>query len=57
MKIKISEGASYISILDLLVKPLKTKDIGNGIFVDYDANGEVYGIEILGNMEIEYEEK
>jgi len=50
MKITIDKRAhaSYIYVQNKedIKKPLKTKDIG-GVYVDYDKDGELFGIEVL----------
>lgn len=53
MKLKIGRCASYIQIKDTLVKPLTTKELGDNIYIDYDSDGEVYGIELIGSVEVE----
>ncbi len=56
MKITIGNWASYIDVKewDDSFKPLKTKDLANGIYLDYNKDGELIGIEILGDLELEY---
>lgn len=50
MEIKIGNYASYLAVKEFEeeMKPLTTKDLGNGIYVDYDKNGELVGLEIVG---------
>ena len=56
MKVTIGNYASYIEVKpwDDSFKPLKTKDLANGIYLDYNKDGELVGIEILGDLELEY---
>jgi uncharacterized protein YuzE len=56
MKVTIGNYASYIYVKewDESFKPLKTKDLANGIYLDYNKDGELVGIEILDNLEVEY---
>lgn len=50
MEIKIGNYASYLSVKEFKeeMKPLTTKDMGNGIYADYDKDGKLVGIEIVG---------
>jgi uncharacterized protein YuzE len=50
MELKIGNYASYLAVKEFKeeMKPLTTEDLGNGIYVDYDQNGELVGIEIVG---------
>lgn len=56
MRIKIDKEARacYIQYKDKFKKPLKTKELNDLTYVDYDANGQLVGIEILTLPEIEY---
>ena len=45
--------ASYIYLTDDFKKPLRTKDVGNGVYLDYDANDVLVGIEILQKIKLE----
>jgi uncharacterized protein YuzE len=56
MKVTIGNYASYIEVKpwDESFKPLKTKDLGNGIYLDYTKDGELIGIEILFELVPEY---
>ena len=50
MILKIGNYTSYLHVREFeeTMKPLKTKELGNsGIYIDYDKDGEVVGIEIL----------
>ena len=55
MKTEIGPWASYINVKewDDKCKPLKTKELTNSIYLDYAANGELIGIEILSKLEPE----
>lgn len=59
MKTTIGKYASYIYVKewDELFKPLTTKTLANGIYLDYDKNGELVGIEILDKLIPEYNEE
>lgn len=56
MKVTIGNYASYIHVKpwDDSFKPLKTKDLANGIYLDYNKDGELVGIEILSELKPEY---
>lgn len=56
MRIEIDKKARvcYITIKEVLNKPLKTRELDNNVYADYDANGELYGIEFLTLPEIKY---
>lgn len=56
MKITIGEYASYIDVKewDDSFKPLTTKELTNRIYLDYNKDGELIGIEILADIEVEY---
>jgi uncharacterized protein YuzE len=56
MKITIGNWASYIDVKewDDSFKPLKTKELANGIYLDYNKDGELVGIEILAELVPEY---
>jgi uncharacterized protein YuzE len=56
MKTTISRYASYIYVKewDDSFKPLTTKPLDNGIYLDYNKDGELIGIEIIGRLETEY---
>ena len=56
MKTTIGNYASYINVLpwDDSFKPLKTKSVGNGVYLDYNKDGELVGIEILSELVPEY---
>lgn len=60
MKIETDKRANaiyiYLQNKEDIVKPLKTKEIGSGVYVDIDANGDIFGIELLGYGEVEIEE-
>jgi len=53
-KTKIGNRASYITIAQELKRPLTTKRMGNGVNIDYNSDGEIYGIEILSELDVEY---
>jgi len=56
MKVTIGNYASYIYVKewDDSFKPLKTKELANGIYLDYNKDGELVGIEILAELVPEY---
>jgi len=56
MKVTIGNYASYIYVKewDDSFKPLKTKELANGIYLDYNKDGELVGIEILSELVPEY---
>lgn len=56
MNLKIGNYASYLQVREFEeeMKPLKNQDLGNGIYVDYDKNGEIVGIEILSEVKPSY---
>lgn len=56
MKVTIGNYASYIYLKewDDSFKPLKTKELANGIYLDYNKDGELVGIEILAELVPEY---
>jgi uncharacterized protein YuzE len=56
MKVTIGNYASYIYVKewDDSFKPLKTKTLANGIYLDYNKDGELVGIEILDELVPEY---
>jgi uncharacterized protein YuzE len=56
MKVTIGNYASYIEVKewDDSFKPLKTKELANGIYLDYNKDGELVGIEILSELKPEY---
>jgi uncharacterized protein YuzE len=56
MKITIGNWASYIDVKewDDSFQPLTTKEIANNVYLDYSKDGELIGIEILGDLELEY---
>lgn len=56
MKTTISKYASYIYVKewDDSFRPLKTKELANGIYLDYNKDGELVGIEILSELVLEY---
>jgi uncharacterized protein YuzE len=56
MKVKIGNYASYIEVeeWDDSFKPLVTKELANGIYLDYNSSGELVGIEILSELKPEY---
>lgn len=51
MKATTSKYASYIYIKDN-EKVSKTRELSNGIFLDYNENDELVGIEILSHLEL-----
>jgi uncharacterized protein YuzE len=55
MKVRNSEHASYIYVKpwDDSFKPLKTKELTKKIILDYSKDGELIGIEILEELELE----
>ncbi len=58
MKVTIGNYASYIYVKewDESFKPLKTRDLANGIYLDYNKDGELVGIEIIDELVPEYYE-
>lgn len=56
MKITIGEYASYIDVKewDDSFKPLTTKELANGVYLDYNKDGELVGIEIVNELDVEY---
>ncbi len=56
MKTTIGNYASYIYVKewDDSFRPLKTKELANGIYLDYNKDGELVGIEILSELVPEY---
>jgi len=56
MNLKIGNYASYIEVQSLNdnFKPIKTKELTNGIYLDYSKDGELIGIEILSELVPEY---
>jgi uncharacterized protein YuzE len=56
MKATIGNYASYIEVKpwDDSFKPLTTKQIENGIYLDYNKDGELVGVEILAELKPEY---
>lgn len=56
MKITIGNWANYIDVKewDDSFQPLTTKEIANNVYLDYSKDGELIGIEILGDLELEY---
>jgi uncharacterized protein YuzE len=59
MKTTISKHASYIYVKewDDSFRPLKTKTLTNGIYLDYNKDDELVGIEILHELVPEYTEE
>ena len=56
MQLKIGNYASYLSVKQFKekMKPLTTKDMGNGICIDFDKDGQIIGIEILTEVKPVY---
>ena len=56
MELKIGNYASYLSVIEFeeSMKPLHTKDLGGGIYIDYDKDGRIVGIEILTEVKPSY---
>lgn len=56
MRTTIGNYASYIYIKewDDSFNPVKTKSIGNGVYLDYSKDDELIGIEILSELVPEY---
>ena len=56
MKITIGNWASYIDVeeWDDSFQPLTTKQVANDVYLDYNKDGKLIGIEILGDLELEY---
>lgn len=59
MKTTISKYASYIYVKewDDSFRPLKTRILANGIYLDYTKDDELVGIEILHELVPEYMEE
>lgn len=55
MKVKIGHYASYIHVREG-ESSIKTKQLDDNIYIDYNEKGEVVGIEILTELEPEYYE-
>ena len=55
MKTKIGNYASYIQVKEGQ-KSAKTVELGDNIYVDYNEEGEIIGIEILSELKPEYYE-
>lgn len=57
MKYTSDKYASYIYVKPWSddFKPLKTKELADGIYLDYNKDGELVGIEILSPLEKEDE--
>ena len=55
MKLTLGKYASYLDIVpfDIKYQPLKTKEIAEGVYADYSKDGQLIGIEFIGNIEIE----
>lgn len=56
MKTQIGNYASYIYVKpwEDSFRPLTTKSLANGIYLDYNKDGELVGIEILDELIPEY---
>lgn len=56
MRLKIGNYASYLEVKEFKeeMKPLTTKDMGNDIYIDFDKDGEIVGIEILTEVKPVY---
>lgn len=56
MELKIGNYASYLSVKEFKeeMKPLTTKDMGNGVYIDFDKDVEIVGIEILTEVKPTY---
>jgi hypothetical protein len=56
MKTTIGNHASYIYVKewDDSFIPLKTVTLANGIYLDYNKDGELVGVEILAELVPEY---
>ena len=46
-------GASYIVIDEDFKMPIRTKELADGVYGDYDAADKLVGIEILSVLEVE----
>ena len=51
MKATTSKYASYIYVKDG-EKVAKTKELSNNVYLDYNENNELVGIEILSHLEL-----
>jgi uncharacterized protein YuzE len=58
MKTTIGEHASYIYVKewDDSFKPLTTKELASNVYLDYNKDGELVGIEILEELKPEYQD-
>lgn len=58
MDLKIGNYASYLQVREFKeeMRPIKTKDLGNGIYLDVDKDDEIVGIEILSEVKPSYYE-
>jgi len=56
MDLKIGNYASYLQVKEFKeeLKPLRTQDMGNGIYIDFDKDGGIVGIEILTEVKPSY---
>jgi uncharacterized protein YuzE len=56
MDLKIGNYASYLQVREFKeeFKPLRTQDMGNGIYIDFDKDGRIVGIEILTEVKLSY---
>jgi uncharacterized protein YuzE len=58
LKLKIGNKASYLTVRELEEDELvmTTKDLGSGVYIDYDVNHDIIGIEFSGEIKPEYYE-
>jgi uncharacterized protein YuzE len=56
MKVTVGNWASYIDVKewDDSFQPLTTKELANNVYLDYNKDGELIGIEILSELKPEY---
>jgi uncharacterized protein YuzE len=47
MRVRVDHGADavYLSLTDRPIK--ESEEVADGIVIDYDANGHIFGVEIL----------
>jgi len=56
MKVSIGNYVSYIAVKEWedSFRPVKTKELTDGIYLDYNKDGELIGIEIISELKPEY---
>lgn len=58
MELKIGNYASYLTIKKITdkIKPIKTKSLGNGVYLDYDKDNNLVGIEFTSEVKVSHYE-